>query len=72
MKACLQQQPMFCSREESTYYLMLEQNEKSTQNPRHAQWPVTPANLLNLKAQKGIHICGHWPFNPLHSYIITI
>ena len=31
MKACLQQS-MLCSREESTYYLMLQQNEKSTQN----------------------------------------
>ena len=30
MKACLQQQ-MFCSREECTYYLMLQLNEKSTQ-----------------------------------------
>ena len=30
MKACLQQ-PMFCSRE-STNYLMIQQNEKSTQN----------------------------------------
>ena len=30
MEACLQQ-PMFCSREGSTYLLMLQQNEKSTQ-----------------------------------------
>ena len=28
---CLQQ-PMFCPREESTYYLIIQQNEKSTQN----------------------------------------
>ena len=31
MKACLQE-PMFCSREESTYYLIIQQDEKSTQN----------------------------------------
>ena len=31
MKACLQQQPMSCSKEESTDYLKLQQNEKSTQ-----------------------------------------
>ena len=32
MKACLQLTTEVHSREESTYYLMIQQNEKSTQN----------------------------------------
>ena len=40
---------MFCSREESTYHLMLQQNEKSKQNlhlTQHIHFPITESIIL--------------------------